>query len=396
MRFSPIFVLRKIFTHIFLLSFIASFFFPSLYKTIVQIEFYVLAPIVILLNYNYRSISQGAMVIFLIFTGLTIMAGVPGSAFGFAASATFGLFMSQDRVSDLEGNNKIDQRLFLFTTLCFIVASVHLIYSNIKNVFEFEQLGEYFGTASINYASITVASFCSIFAAWATKRKYYGPFFTQKQMKWCRIFAGILAVTILGLSIIFSTRSAIFGFLPPLLFALQPKKPYLYFAMMALGLVIVYFVFPVFSEFVISVMAPGRDSLAELYETELKGQERSESAMQIYAIAIPYFSFCTTCSDYLSFSGLSNLIALSFPFSIFFVVQIIRFIVQYIKNFLIAKKVNRLFFLIIGLSFLNSLLLSVFQADFLSMLSLFYVVGSGLASAGKIIGDGDRFNTQTA
>lgn len=394
MKISIKFVLRNVFIHIFILSFIASFFFPSYYKTIVEIQFYLLAPIVVLLNYNYRSLYQSLLVIFLIFTGLTIMFGVPGSAFGFAVSATLGLFMAEDSVSNSEGNSKVDQRLFLFSTLCYIIASIHLIYSNIQNLFDFEKLGEYFGTASINYASITVASFCSIFAVWAAKRQYYGSHFTNKQMRWSRIFAVILASTILTLSIIFSTRSAIFGFLPPLLFALQPKRPFLYFALIGLGLVIVYFIFPVFAELVISLMAPGRDSLTELYETELNGQERSESAMQIFAIAIPYFSFCTSCSEHLSFSGISNLIALSFPFSLFFIIQITRFIILFIKNFIVTKKSDRLFFLIIGVSFLNAFLLSVFQADFLSMLSLFYVVGSGLFFSSKIFKDRNKYTIQ--
>jgi hypothetical protein len=143
--------------------------------------------------------------------------------------------------------------------------------------------------------------------------------------------------------------------------------------------VLAYFIFPVFSEFLLLFVVPGRDNLSDLYSSELYGQERSESAFLIIEKAIPKFTFCIGCSDYLSFSGISNLIALSFPFSIFYFYQLLKFIIMYINAYFISHGIHNLLLLIVIMSFFNSILLALFQADFLSTVSLFYIIGCGLS-----------------
>ncbi len=363
----------------FLVSFIFSFFIPQLYKDIVFVQFMVIAPLVALINYNFRSVSQTAQLLFILFTVITIAFGVPGSALGYVISASIGLFAAHKVLSKKAEDEKMEYFLYLVAFFCFITASLYLISANYRSAFSFDQTAEYFGQASINYASLTVASFCSIFATWCAIRQLYHFNDSPKKVKLLRIISGILAVCIFGLAVIFSTRSAIIGFVPPFLYAIQPKRPYLYLLALLVIIIAVYFLFPVFAEFVLMLIVPGRESLLDLYDSELKGQERSEAAFVIFEKALPYMSVCIKCSDYMSFSGLSNLVALSFPFSLFYLFQLIRFMFKYVKAYLFPQGTNKLLILIIGVSFLNSLMLALFQADFLSMVSLFYVIGTGLA-----------------
>jgi len=373
-------LLKKYSFPFFLTSFVISFFVPRLYKDIINIEFSILAPLVVILHYKFKSIAQSAQVVFIIFTACTVIFGVPGSALGYLLSAASGLFVSQRVLGNADDcGNTIDFRFFAVTAAIFIFASIYLLYANIRNAFSIELILDYFGIASINYASLTVASFCSIFSVWCVRRQFAGSYFTRHQIIILRVLSGILGITIFGLCVIFTTRSAILGCLPPLLYALQPKRPYLYLCGLLVGCNAVYLLFPDFAEAVLSLMVPGRDSLSDLYESELKGEERSQAALYIFEKAIPKFSFCIDCSHYLSYSGLSNLIALSFPFSIFYVFQLISFFVRYAVFLFLPININPLLFLIILISFLNSLLLTTFQADFLSMVSLFFVVGHGLS-----------------
>lgn len=371
--------LKKSIFPFFLISFVISFFIPSLYKEIVDLEFGIIAPLVVVLNYQSKSILQSIQLIFIVFTICTVVIGVPGSALGYLLSAASGLFVSQQLLISKDQRGFIlEYRLFAFTAVIFIAASFFLLYTNFINTFSIEQIADYFGVASINYASLTIASFCSIYSVWCARRYFNESIITTKQNKILRIISCFLGIIMLVLCIIFSTRSAILGCVPPFLFAFQPKRPYRYlfvFVVIAVGL---YFAFPAVAESIISLMAPGRESIFDLYESELKGQERSAAAFAIFEKGIPKFSFCLDCSEYLSYSGISNLVALSFPFSIFYIIQIIRFIIGYSVKMLYPTKKNRLLILIVLVSFINSLLLTTFQADFLSMVSLFYVVGNGL------------------
>jgi hypothetical protein len=363
----------------FLISFVVSFFLPQLYKDIVFIQFMLLGPLVILFSYKFRSLTQTAQLLFLVYTGCTIAFGVPGSALGYAISASIGLFVSQIFIPEDDRFKQFEFRMYVLSGVIFVIACLNLLYSNFRITFTIEQIADYFGQASINYASLTVASFCSIFATWCSVKQFGSSFLSKKQIIALRVVSGILAFCILGMSIIFSTRSAILGFLPPFLFAFQPKRPYLYISGIIIIGVLVYFIFPVFSELVLLFVVPGRDNLGDLYSSELYGQERSESALLIFKKAIPKFTLCIGCSDYLSFSGISNLLALSFPFSIFYFYQIVKFLIKYIKAFFISYGIHKLLLFIVIMSFFNSFLLAVFQADFLSTVSLFYVIGCGLS-----------------
>lgn len=338
-----------------------------------------LGPLVLLFTYKFRSLTQTAQLLFLVYTLFTIVFGVPGSALGYAMSASIGLFVSQVFIPDGDKYKQFEFWIYSLSSLIFLIASLYLLYSNFRNAFSIEQIADYFGQASINYASLTVASFSSIFATWCAVKQFGSSFLSKGQIIALRVVSGILAFCILGMAIIFSTRSAMFGFLPPFLFAFQPRRPYLYiFGMIVIG-VLVYFIFPVFSELVLLFVVPGRDNLGDLYSSELDGQERSESALLIFKKAIPKFTLCIGCSDYLSYSGISNLFALSFPFSIFYFYQILKFLIKYVKDYFISHGIHKLLLLIVLMSFFNSILLVVFQADFLSTVSLFYVIGCGLS-----------------
>lgn len=366
---------------VFVGSFVFSFFLPQLYKQVVFLEFMFLGPLVIFLHYQFKLITQTLQVFYIILTTFALLFGVPGSALGYLVSASVGLFASQSLSKSNTGLLKVkDYNLFLITAILYLFASFYLLSLNFRNAFSIERIADYFGQASINYASLTIASFCSIFASWCAISQFSDKFETKRQLNFLRVISGLLSIAILTLAIIFTTRSALFGFLPTFLFAIQPKRPYLYFGALALIFILVYVIFPVFSEFLILLMAPGRENISDIYSTELQGQERSVAALMIFQKAMPYFSFCMDCSQYLSYSGIANLLALSFPFSLFFGYKIIQFIFQYLQSYFFSKKISKMLLLIIGSSFLNSSLLAFFQADFLSTTSLFYVIGIGFVA----------------
>ena len=75
-----------------------------------------------------------------------------------------------------------------------------------------------------------------------------------------------------------------------------------------------------------------------------------DGVLVIFEKAIPRMSLCINCSDYLSFSGISNLIALSFPFSIFYIFKIVSFIFVYVKTNILPSRTNKLLILIVRYS----------------------------------------------
>lgn len=373
---------------VFLMSFIVSFFLPLLYKKMISIEFMVLMPLVICLHYQSKTIGQVAQIAYILLTAFALIFGVPGSELGYLSCACMGLFVSHSTTTDNEVLNRYEYRFFSLVTLSYVVASLYLLMKNIENTFSNEEVSAYFGIASINYASLTIASFCSIFSVWCIFYQQRNSDIHSKQFLLLRILSGVLSCIILYMAIIFSTRSATLAFLPLLLYAIQPKRPLRVILAIIAIVFVLYIRFSEFSEFLTLLFVPGRDNLSDLYASELTGgQERTQSALTIFYEALPYLSFCVDCSNYLSYSGLSNLLALSFPFSMFYLYKIIEFIVQYLNQSVSLKKKPQLLLAIIGTSFINSFLMAVLQADFLSTVSLFYVIGIGLNIFKKV-----RFN----
>lgn len=358
----------------FLFIFIFPFFYPGTYKASVYLEFLIIAPILLLFSLNYNSAEDIFHTVLLILTLLQVFIGVPGSQFGYLCSAVIGLVMG-NRIANRRPEFSIYSfRILVSISFFYLFASFYLIYVNFFKGFSIEQIAQYFVTASMNYVSLTIAAFCVIFVQWALWLQIKG-ILDQRKIKKLRILALILSMTVLGVSLIFSTRSVIFTFLPLLLFYIQPKKPVRFILITTLLCIVAYFSFSGFTEFIIDLIVPGRENLIDLYESEIKGQERSESFMTILNVAIPNFSFCTECTDYLSFSGLANLIGLSFPFSIFYIIIGIVFAAKLILKFL-AFRIN-LLMVIVALCFLSSLLVTIMQADFLSVASLFFTVRIG-------------------
>lgn len=296
--------------------------------------------------------------------------------YGFLTSAIIGLFFGRYIVDTIGKNRSFSFMLLCATTLLYILGSFYLIYSNFKNGFSIEQIAQYFVVASINYVSLTVAAFCSIFLIWAAYLEFSANV-SRRQIKILRVLTVLLTLSVLSLAILFSTRTIIFVFIPLIIYIFQPKRPFKALFFFILLLVAAYFIFPAFSNLVLDLVVPGRESILDLYQSELKGQERSESAWMIVEKAIPYMSFCTSCSEYLSFSALANLIALTFPFSLFYVFQLIIFILKHIEVFLLQAGHKKILFLVVILSFINTMIAVVFQADFLSLVALFFVVGFG-------------------
>ena len=370
--------LRSISFPLFLSTFVISFYIPIIYREIIFLEFMFLGPLVLFSYYRLYNLSQTYLVVCILFTATTLLMGVPGSALGYFVSASIGLFVAQYNFESNRKYKTIHINCVVVTTLFFIAAGYHLLYLNYTNPFSQYLLGHYFGNASINYAPITMASFCSIFSVWCIQRNSVKAYFSLRQDIVLRILSGILCCVIIAVTISFGTRSAILGFIPPLLYAIQPKKIYhVAGTILAISIMSSVFITGLY-DFIVSFIVPGRVEVFDLVSTELVGQQRSQSATAIFGKAIPSMLMCTDCSDYLSFSGISNLIALSFPLSLFFIYKILSFISGYFLNSYYLIRTNLLAFLIISFSFINSLVLTIFQADFLSMVSLFYVIGVGL------------------
>jgi hypothetical protein len=377
MKLSVIDSIRKVFFLIFLFSFIVSFFIPSLYKAIIYVEFILLAPITIFLTINYRSIGHLAQVFYLIFClFLFIFIGVPGSQYGYLASAIIGLVMGAYLIRSQNKTGSVEFFGLIITALLYMLGSLYLFYYNFLVGFSFEQIAQYFVVASINYVSLTVAAFSSIFLVWACYLESNDSF-PLKRLKVLRRISFLLSINVLALAIVFSTRSIIFVFIPLMLYSLRPKRPLLMLSGLLLLLIMAFLVLPSFSLLVLELIVPGRENLLDLYESELKGQERSESALTIFREAIPYFSFCYKCSDHLSYSAVANLVALTFPFSLYYVVQTYMFIQKHLLLFLLRSTQQKTLFLIVLMSFINSIIAALFQSDFLSLVSLFFIIGLG-------------------
>lgn len=368
------FHLKILFFVLFLLIFIFPFFYPGTYKGSVYLEFLIIAPILLLFSFDYNSTEDVIHAILLVFTLLQVFIGVPGSQYGYLCSAVIGLVMGSQVATLSRKYSKYSFVALVSTSFIYLFASFYLIYINFFKGFSIEQIAQYFVTASMNYVSLTIAAFCIIFVQWALWLQVKGVL-ERRQIKQLQILSLVLSMTILGLSLAFSTRSVVFTFLPLLLFSIQPKKPVRFFFIIAILVIVAYNSLPSFTEFIVDLIVPGRENLTDLYESEIKGQERSESFMTILNIAIPKFSFCTECSDYLSFSGLANLIGLSFPFSFFYILIGFFFIAKLFWKFLVFK-IN-LVLVIVSLCFLSSLLVTIMQADFLSVVSLFFTIRIG-------------------
>ena len=371
-------ILKSFSFSLFLSTFVIAFYVPIIYREIIFLEFMFLGPLVLFSYYKPYMLSHTFLAGCILFTASTLLIGVPGSALGYFVSASMGLFVAQYKLASNSKYKTIDTNFFVATAIFFIAASSHLLYLNYKNPFSLYSLGHYFGNASINYAPITMAAFCSIFSVWCAQRDSVREYFSLRQDIVLRILSGVLSFIVITVAITFGTRSAILGFIPPFLYAVQPYKT----SHVAWGIFIIAIISSVYitglNNFLVSFVVPGRDDVFDLISTELVGQQRSQSAIVIFEKAIPTMLMCTTCSDYLSFSGISNLTALSFPLSLYFIYKVFSFISGYFLNFFYLIRTNFLPFLIISFSFMNSLVLTIFQADFLSMLSLFYVIGVGL------------------
>jgi len=376
-------ILQSLSFLIFLSSFGISFFIPRMYRQIIFLEFIILAPIVLITNYKFKrhSLSQTYQALLILFIASTLLFGVPGSALGYVASASAGLFVAQNDLVNLRKYKAFEINFLILTTLFFIIGSFNLIYLNYKNMFSIDLIASYFGIASINYASLTISSFSTIFAVWCIRKEMADSYFSLSQEIVLRILSLILAITVFVFFIIMETRSVLLSFLAPFLYAVHPKKLSHFISIILISSISLYLAFPGFYEYFLALMVPKGDSIFDIYAIELSGQERSQSAYTIFEKAIPSMSICIGCSEYLSFSGISNLIALSFPFSLFFVFEIFRFIIKYIIHFRSLIKANTLFILVIITCFFSSLLQTIFQSDFLSIVSLFYAVGSGLVFA---------------
>jgi hypothetical protein len=127
-------------------------------------------------------------------------------------------------------------------------------------------------------------------------------------------------------------------------------------------------------EALISVLVPGRSSLFDIFETELAGDtERPARMIEAINEIVPNILFCVDCSEKMSYSSLVNFFALCFPFSMYYIAIVIK---GFFSGFfmLISPRLTMFYRLILPIIFFCTLLQVVFQADFLSLLSFFYVI----------------------
>lgn len=362
--------------NVFLVTFAVSFFSPSLYQPIVYLQFSILLPVIIFLYFQYKSLSQIIQVLLIGYTAALALLGVPGSALGYVLSASIGLFVSGRSANDDLASISNQSRLLNFVALVYISACLFLFYSNIQSPFGNTQMGEYFGIASINYASLTVASFGLIFATWCVIHQFH---LNHNEQVISRIVAALLFIAVASMAIIFTTRSIILSAIPLLLYAIQPNgRQALFLACIFIISIAVNFeyIYNAMIEFVV----PGRASLFDLYESELLFDgERILAIINAFIEIAPKIGLCVNCSEYMSFSGMINLITLSFPFSLIYVFYILKYVFLNIFAYHGSNKPPFFVLLILGSCFFSAIIQTLLQADFLSVISLFYIVGAGIA-----------------
>ena len=346
---------------------VVSFLFPVAYIPLTYIQFSLIAPILIL-SLMRNNLFDLIFVTYSFFLMVGFLFSVPGSAFGYFSSALIGIFMGRKYGLKPES---IPKKSLFFTAILFIFSSLYLLYTTS----DAENLDVYFSPASINYASLTLSSFLSLYLLFTILQS---PNFLlhQSYKENPSVIFNIFLLTIILWIFLFTYQTRV------VLISAAFILFYVYNNMLPTKLK--YFIVVIFPAFIflnldtiynlgLNFVVPGREEFSSIFNTELSiDSNRIEVALNFIESSLPHFGFCYTCSDYFAYSGIVNLFVMAFPFSMILIFYLFVYFVFSFVFILIAKDFSISSRVTIFLIFTAMLIQSFLQADFLSLTMLFF------------------------
>lgn len=356
---------------LYLISFLFPFIHPSSYVLFVKMQFSILMPIVLYFYFN-KGVLNGALILLLAYTLVLTFFGLPASVFGYVSSAMLGLFMAKIL---MRGRGDAQGSVFKVSAFIYILLSGWILYSADDPLL----YGDYFGIASINYAGLTVASFCIMYITYFIHYKFCFDCENLVLIRSSNLISILLLCILVLMLAQFGTRTIITAAATILIFLLSRMKikfvivGVFCFAILAINHIQYLY------EIILEAIVPGRSALLDIYTTELAGdQERVLAIAHVFESVVTSFGFCFGCSDKFSYSGLSNLLAYSFPFSLLFLYLILKYCLASALSLLAHRGKMFLLNIMLWTCFISSFIQTLLQPDFLSITALFYVVGVGL------------------
>jgi hypothetical protein len=329
---------------IFLISNILPFFIRNQYEIITKLNYSLTLLVLLGLTTLPRNVyKQFYLYILLIFSIGLVVLGNSGSIFALIACTIFPIILFY--------NFKKREDLFVFfyppiiTVSVFSIIAVLYVFLNTYNILtEFYFLGEYFVIASINYVPLTLFNIATLLYL-ILQVNYF-----QKNIAISKVILFVLTLLCVVASFIYLTKTTLFGSF--LLLFLQLNRKYLLFI---LGILV--FVLLKYQELFLDAFMAFMG--AEQNELTMNDDRRVDSAVLYVTDAIKFkFNY----RDTQSFSTLLNLLFSIFPFSLLMVFPLI-----YVIRKFDFKIINQ--YALFGVT----LLLTVYQMDFMSIFNLYFI-----------------------
>ncbi len=350
------------FLYLILLLFAFPFVLPQQEFLFIFIQFSFLIPIYLLIS-TYQNSVFGLFLTFLYFILLFWnVFGLPGSISAWMSMTCMGYHFGRKFSLNPE---KIKSVFYNFSKI-LVVFTLWVIYKNYLNPFDHSDLSDYFQKSSINTVPLLVVSMSNILCA-----IYYFQFLNDANPKDYKKKSLMLLILALAVTvvIIFDFRSGSLIFLS-LFFILADflgLKSRIYLFVPVFGFLLIS---DILNSFFISFVTQGTDDLENVGSELVAGALRYDRILEFWRIAAFNKMSFGSWSKHFSVSALSDFVAALFPVSLIFL--IIPFVSVY--KLLKRIKASNLFYLLIILtSWLSSLVMTVMQPDFFSMLSFFFI-----------------------
>jgi hypothetical protein len=360
-------LIRAILLNLFLLNFSLPLFFPLIYKDITLLNFSIVSPLaaIYFLNkkYNY-SFYLTALILYLI---VLILFGMPGSILGYTVSAIIGLYLPIFiREIQLNFRGVLIYPFFL-TAIVYIISGVYILTRSIST----SDHAEYFVIASVNYIGLTFAAFGIIYILIFNQISNF-ELKNNILIKISRFISLVILLILMSIALIFTTRSVLIACIPIFLFGIKINKIKTILIFLSI-IPFAYYYWYEIMEFINRLIVPGRDSIIDLYESELAvDNERVVAIINAMKIALPKLPLCLECSEAMSYSSLANLLIFTFPFSLGFIFVILKSFVTFIG----LLRINNSTLWILMSSLVSTSIMVLFQADFLSITAFFCTLSS--------------------
>lgn len=338
----------RFFLFLFLFLHLVPFAFREYYQFLTILNYSLIPFVIFIFSFNKKKLD----LISIIYIGLILISTVM-SLFGYsgtvssliiAASIPHFMFSNINFKKDFL---ELFYQPIIISSFLLILFSAQL-YIDINDDFtSYYFLGEYFISASINYVSLTLNCFC-ILTYLIIKNKI-----EQVDKK---LFYSLFLVLLISLSVYFSiiflTRSVFVCSLFILLAHLKKIRKYI---VLIVPIIIIYYYSDIFLGEVIKFF--GSDNVTEI----VSDNQRLKSAKDLI---ISQINFDFDFRNKMSYSSLINLIFSLFPLTLVFIYNPFKTLILILKR--------RDYSLL--LAFSSSFILVVYQMDFLSIFSFFFLI----------------------